>query len=1103
MRILPSLLATSIALALTACNDGSSQSFGMGEPVAAAPEIPPVEYEDPTLAGEVSFSDVTVHDPSVMRDAEGTYYIYGSHLAAAKSTDLLNWELIASDVTDENPLFNTYAAEAAEGIEWVGGHVGSWAADAIQLNNGRYYFYYDHCALPDTGNCVSRSYLGVAVSDSPEGPFTNLGLILKTGHVGDENPGINGEDYNGNVHPNAIDPDVFFDKEGRLWMVYGSYSGGIWIMEMNPETGMALPDQGYGKKLMGGFYSAIEGPYMLYSPETDYYYLFTSFGGYEQNDGYNMRISRSKNPDGPFEDYQGQDMIGAAGNWDSISPYGVKIMGGFEFNHNVGEEGFDHGYMAPGHNSAYYDETTGNHYLIFHTRFPNMGEGHSVRVHEMFTTEDGWLVASPHRYVPIAGANLVDEIDAYGTYQFIIHGLDINRTAKQSSYLRLEEDDVISGDYSGSWKIDENSNITLNIDDLGTFKGVAKWQYNNVTGRLTPTFSVLSAKGGAAWGSELNDPGLSQVMANIHEALVLPQSTQSDVTLPSVGAMGASISWVSDKPEIINTVGQLNRPNAGEADATVTLTATIELQGQVQTKTFTVTVPARKPYNRVAHYSFSDSLADSLGYQGVGQATAERPDNITGNANFTAGYEGQALQLNGSNGVRLPDGLIDNFEYTVSMWLNPTQLTQFTTAFFGAKDVDNWLSLVPWSWDGNTMLWSGSQVWIDGSAGMQIPAGSWSHVAFSVKQGSLQVYVNGEQKYSGGNFQDLFSNGDGLFALGVNHWDIPYNGLIDDVKVYEGALSATEIKNLDVTPLPANELLASATELLSLGDTSSVRENLRLPRTGAYASAVQWQSSNTEVVSTQGEVTRPEAGESDAVVTLTATITLDGETATKSFEVVVRAKGLPAPRVAYSFDNDTLLDNEDKYPAGTTTGPQLGSAGPAAMFADGVSGRALHLDGSYGVELPDNLLRDNTYSVSLWVNPEELTQFTPTFFAYATTESWISLVLKGTDGVGNNSMVWSGTNWYDAGMGQQTPINAWSHIVFVNNGNALNIYFNGEEVYSGNNFPDVFTPASFTGFAIGVNFWDLPYKGLVDELMIFDDALSARDAQQLYSETMQ
>ena len=52
-----------------------------------------------------------------------------------------------------------------------------------------------------------------------------------------------GSNYNANLHPNVVDPNVFFDKEGKLWMVYGSYSGGIYIMKMDPDTGFPYPDQ--------------------------------------------------------------------------------------------------------------------------------------------------------------------------------------------------------------------------------------------------------------------------------------------------------------------------------------------------------------------------------------------------------------------------------------------------------------------------------------------------------------------------------------------------------------------------------------------------------------------------------------------------------------------------------------------------------------------------------------------------------------------------------------------------------------------------------------------------------------------------------------------
>ena len=51
-------------------------------------------------------------------------------------------------------------------------------------------------------------------------------------------------------------------------MVYGSYSGGIFILKMDKATGKPLPGQGYGKKLLGGNHSRIEGPYILYHPET-------------------------------------------------------------------------------------------------------------------------------------------------------------------------------------------------------------------------------------------------------------------------------------------------------------------------------------------------------------------------------------------------------------------------------------------------------------------------------------------------------------------------------------------------------------------------------------------------------------------------------------------------------------------------------------------------------------------------------------------------------------------------------------------------------------------------------------------------------------------
>jgi len=285
----------------------------------------------------------------------------------------------------------------------------------------------------------------------------------------------------------------------------------------------------------------------------------------------------------------------------------------------------------------------------------------------------------------------------------------------------------------------------------------------------------------------------------------VPEAAKDNaLTLPTRGARGATITWVSSNEDVIATDGTVTRPNVGEGDQVVMLTANVSLGHQTTSRTFTVAVPQRLPLNRAAQYSFENTLADALGRLAAGTATGDRVWN-TGSVAFDAGREGQAVRLNGTNGVRLPANLISNYEYTVSFWINPATITPFTTGFFGAvnEQVDpnngfrfstQWLSFLPQSWDGNTMLWSGSERFFDGSAGRRIPAGVWSHMAFSVNRGVVSVYIDGVRRFNAGTLTDFFSARPGIFALGVNYWDAPFDGVIDELKVYEASLSAAEIR---------------------------------------------------------------------------------------------------------------------------------------------------------------------------------------------------------------------------------------------------------------------------------------------------------------------
>jgi arabinan endo-1,5-alpha-L-arabinosidase len=454
-----------------------------------------------------SFTNIAVHDPSVVF-ANNQYYVFGSHLSVARSPNLTNWTRVADGVNSSNPIFNNVNNELSEALSWAQTTT-LWAPDVAYVN-GRYLMYYNACKGDSP-----VSALGIASASSIEGPYSDNGLILRSGMWGQTSE--DGTVYNALVHPNVVDPTVFKDKNNRLWMIYGSYSGGIFIMELNATTGFPLSGQGYGKHLMGGNHARIEGPYVVYSPETNYYYMFVSFGGLGADGAYNIRVARSSNPNGPYVDAKGTNMTSVKSNASlplfddaSIAPHGVKLMGNHVFNgtNNV------LGYVSPGHNSAYRKASTGQYFLIFHTRFPGRGEQHEVRTHEFFFNTDGWPVVSPLRYAEKIDANNANQSrtvleavaasEIAGAYQLINHGKDISATIKSSSDIQLASSGSISGAQSGSWTFDANTRATTLVLGGVTYRGVVSRQWNQVRNRFEITFSALSSDGTAVWGIKSN-----------------------------------------------------------------------------------------------------------------------------------------------------------------------------------------------------------------------------------------------------------------------------------------------------------------------------------------------------------------------------------------------------------------------------------------------------------------------------------------------------------------------------------------------------------------------------------------------------------------------
>lgn len=504
------LIAISLAMVFTICgcasNDktsgNTSEDLTVSEAVddgtnSEADEMQAQEEYDFTvdysqIATKDISSGVTVHDPSILK-ADGEYYIFGSHMSAAKSKDLTNWEKISEGYGVSNPVYGQIYDVADEAFAYAGSmdsiirtddlqtHV--WAPHVIyNEEEGLYYMYY--C----TSSTWNASNICYGVAEKPEGPYEWKGVLLYSGftkenieytdvldYVDEEyahrHYSYLGE-YNSNDYPNAIDPTVFKDKDGRTWMVYGSWSGGIFLLEINSETGEVIHpelneeesvDPYYGKRLIGGGHNSIEGPYIIYDERTDYYYLYVSYGWLEREGGYQVRVFRSKEPDGQYV-----DMNGLYPYKDAIHKnFGLKLIGNYML------PSLEMAYMATGHNSVMIDDD-GKIYLVYHTRFDNGKENNSPRVHQMVLNKDGWPCVLPYQTSgeTVSEAGYSDD-EICGRYYMTDLNTEIDSEIPQMQIIYLNQDGSVVGEnISGSFKkMDNNYYVDITLGDE-TFSGV-------------------------------------------------------------------------------------------------------------------------------------------------------------------------------------------------------------------------------------------------------------------------------------------------------------------------------------------------------------------------------------------------------------------------------------------------------------------------------------------------------------------------------------------------------------------------------------------------------------------------------------------------------
>ena len=463
---------------------------------------------------------VSVHDPSIIK-TNGTYYVFGSHIDAAKSTNLRDWTRFSNGYARTNNVeFGNLSQNLAKAFAWAGEDLGDckggfavWAPDVyynpdyVNANGtkGAYLMYF--CTSSD----YRTSVIAYAASQNVEGPYTFVDTLIYSGFT-DTNIYWEGTDrsrryyFNNQQYPNAIDPTIYTDTDGRMYMCYGSWSGGIFSLEIDKATGRCIHpktgttsdgrmvDSYFGTKISGGWGKSGEGPFIEYNADTGYYYLWVTYGGLFSTGGYNMRVGRSRSPQGPFVDPAGRNMVLESNtNLDSI---GLKVMGNYKFSSTTPA------YMACGHNSVLRDDD-GEWYLFYHARFDDGGEGHEVRVHSMKFNEAGWPVVIPFEYCvkPWSETGYLTE-DIAGTYEFINHGNGTDGNIINYQNVTLNADGTVSGAVTGTWQqSEETAAATLRLNNV-TYQGYFAAEYDEATGKRVMVFTAVCSNNQTVWGAQ-------------------------------------------------------------------------------------------------------------------------------------------------------------------------------------------------------------------------------------------------------------------------------------------------------------------------------------------------------------------------------------------------------------------------------------------------------------------------------------------------------------------------------------------------------------------------------------------------------------------------
>lgn len=294
----------------------------------------------PVAYSNAIFTNFSLPDPDVIRGDDGYFYLYATehkrndpdmkNSPIMRSPDLISWTRVGSLFTDStHPQITDQDA-------------GIWAPSVNKVGN-KYVIYYSQ-----PGKNYKHA-IGVAVSDSPTGPFTDLGKLIDSNEQGVE-----------------ISIDAYlYQEDGRNYLFWGSFRS-ISVLELT-EDGTAIKNKATQKRreVAGGQYEA-----SVVLKRDNWYYLIVSTGDYSKGGTYRIVVGRSQSIFGPYVDKNGNDMMSVH--------HELVLKGNSTFS-------------SPGHCSRIITDDAGQDWILYHA-YPNDKDYRCLML-DRINWVDGWPVS--------------------------------------------------------------------------------------------------------------------------------------------------------------------------------------------------------------------------------------------------------------------------------------------------------------------------------------------------------------------------------------------------------------------------------------------------------------------------------------------------------------------------------------------------------------------------------------------------------------------------------------------------------------------------------------------------------------------------------------